>query len=151
MNVFKRKEFFTEAEHQRLVDAIKMAEKETSGEIRLYLESKSPSSKEPVDRAKELFFQLKMDKSDQHNGILIYVAENNRQAAVYGDKGIHEKVGEEYWQVVLAKMLHHFKQEKLADGICLGIVDLGQALKSHFPNNNNTGKNSLPDEIVFGK
>jgi uncharacterized membrane protein len=150
MNVFKQKEFFTDEEHQRLVDAIKMAEKETSGEIRLYVESKS-KSKEPIDRARKLFLQLKMDKSEQHNAILIYVAANNRQAAVYGDEGIHQKVGEKYWQGVLAKMLHHFKQEKLTHGICLGIEDLGQALKSHFPYNNNTDKNSLPDEIIFGK
>jgi uncharacterized membrane protein len=151
MNVFKQKEFFTDEEHQRLVDAIKMAEKETSGEIRLYVESKSPSSKEPVNRAKELFFQLKMDKSEQHSATLIYVAANNRQAAVYGDESIHKKVGEQYWQGVLTKMLHHFKQGKLVDGLCIGIEDLGQALKSHFPYDKNTDKNSWPDEIVFGK
>ena len=151
MNLFKQKEFFTDAQHQRLVSAIKMAEKETSGEIRLYVESKSPSSKELVDRAREIFFQLKMDKSELHNATLIYVAVNDRQATVYGDDGIHQKVGVQYWQDVLGKMLHHFKQGKLTDGICLGIEDLGQALKSHFPYDKNTDKNSLPDEIVFGK
>jgi uncharacterized membrane protein len=146
----KQKEFFTEEQNQRLVNAIKMAEKETSGEIRLYIESKNPS-KIPVDRAKQLFFQLKMDKSDQHNATLIYVAVKHRQAAVYGDDGIHREVGEKYWQDVLAKMLLHFKQRKLTDGICLGIEDLGKALKFYFPYDKDTDKNSMPDEIVFGK
>ena len=146
----KRKEFFTQEQNERLVDAIKMAEKETSGEIRLYVESKSPA-KEPVDRAKELFLKLKMDKSQLHNATLIYVAVKHRQAAVYGDDGIHREVGEKYWQDVLAKMFLHFRQEKLVDGICNGIEELGQALKFYFPYNKDTDKNVLPDEIVFRK
>ena len=150
MKIFKQKDFFTKEQNQRLVDAIKIAEKETSGEIRLFVESKS-NFKEPVDRAREIFFKLKMDKSEQHNATLIYVAVKNRQAVVFGDDGIHRAVGEKYWQDVLAKMLLHFRQEKLVDGICNGIEELGQALKYYFPYDKNTDKNVLPDEIVLGK
>jgi uncharacterized membrane protein len=134
MNIFKQKDFFTKEQNQRLVDAIKIAEKETSGEIRLFVESKS-----------------NFKESEQHNATLIYVAVKNRQAVVFGDDGIHRAVGEKYWQDVLAKMLLHFRQEKLVDGICNGIEELGQALKYYFPYDKNTDKNVLPDEIVLGK
>jgi uncharacterized membrane protein len=150
MNIFKPKEFFTQEQNERLVDAIKMAEKETSGEIRLLVESKCPL-KEPVKRVKELFFKLKMQKSEQHNATLIYVAIKHKQAAVFGDDGIHLKVGEKYWQDVLAKMFVHFRKEKLVDGICNGIEELGQALKFYFTYDKDTDKNVLPDKIVFGK
>jgi uncharacterized membrane protein len=150
MNIFKHKDFLTKEQNQRLVDAIKMAEKETSGEIRLFVESKSNFT-EPIDRARALFFKMKMDKSELRNATLIYVAVKDRQAAVFGDDGIHREVGENYWQDVLAKMFLHFRQEKLVDGICNGIEELGQALKFYFTYDKDTDKNVLPDKIVFGK
>jgi uncharacterized membrane protein len=110
MNIFKHKDFLTKEQNQRLVDAIKMAEKETSGEIRLFVGSKSNFA-EPIDRARVLFFKLKMDKSELRNATLIYVAVKDRKAAVFGDDGIHREVGEKYWQDVLAKMFLHFRQE----------------------------------------
>ena len=82
---------------------------------------------------------------------MIYIAVKDKQAAVYGDEGIHQKVGKKYWEDVVVKMLLHFRQEKLADGIIHGIDDLGKALQFYFPYDNKTDKNELPDEIVFGK
>ena len=79
------------------------------------------------------------------------MAVKDRQAAVFGDEGIHQKVGKKYWEDVVAKMLLHFKNEKLSDGICQGIADLGEALVTYFPYNRDTDKNELPDEIVFGR
>lgn len=146
----KKKEFFTEEEKKQLIDAIKKAEHRTSGEVRVFVESKCRYVN-AVDRAQEIFFSMKMNETELRNATLVYVAVKDRQAAVFGDEGIHQKVGENYWKDVVSKMLLHFKQEKLADGICHGIHDLGESLLFYFPYNQSTDKNELPDEIVFGK
>jgi uncharacterized membrane protein len=146
----KKKDFFTEEENQQLIAAIQKAEQQTSGEVRIFVESKCKYV-DAVDRAKEIFFSLKMHETAQRNGTLIYVAVKDKQAAVFGDEGIHQKVGQKYWQDEVAKMLTHFRNKKLVDGICEGIHDLGQALKFYFPYNSGTDKNELPDEIVFGR
>jgi len=153
VNIFpwqKKKDFFTEEERKQLVDAIQKAEQQTSGEVRIFVESKCKYV-DALDRAQEVFFTLKMNETELHNGTLIYVAIKDKQAAVLGDEGIHQKVGAKYWEDVVTKMLLHFKDQKLADGICQGIHDLGQALKFYFPYNSDTDKNELPDEIVFGR
>lgn len=146
----KRKEFFTAEEKEQLVAAIQKAEQRTSGEVRLFVESKCKFM-DAVDRAAEVFLQLQMDKTDQRNATLIYIATEDHQAAVFGDEGIHQKVGDVYWKEVVAKMLVEFRQEKLMNGICTAIAQLGEALVQYFPYNKDTDKNELPDEIVFGK
>jgi uncharacterized membrane protein len=146
----KKKEFFTDIEKQRLVAAIKQAEHNTSGEVRVYIESKCRFM-DALDRAKEIFFQLEMDQTEERNATLIYVAVKDKQAAIFGDQGIHQKVGDQYWQSEVLKMLQRFKHEQLAEGISLAIKDLGQALQHYFPYNKDTDKNELPDEIVFGR
>jgi len=146
----KKEEFFTEAEKQSLVAAIKQAEHNTSGEVRVFIESKCRFV-DALDRAKEVFFKLEMDQTDERNATLVYVAVKDKQAAIFGDQGIHQKVGDEYWKTEVLKMLQRFKHEQLAEGICLAITDLGQALQHYFPYNKDTDKNELPDEIVFGR
>ena len=146
----KKKDFFTQEENKQLVDAIQKAEHQTSGEVRLFVESKCKYV-DALDRAQEIFAGLKMHETELRNATLIYVAVKDKQAAVFGDEGIHQKVGEQYWKDVVSKMLLQFRNQKLADGICQGIHDLGEALKSHFPYNSDTDKNELPDEIVFGR
>lgn len=146
----KEKDFFTEEEKSRIIEAIKEAERRTSGEVRIFVESKCRYV-DAIDRAREIFFQLGMDKTAARNGSLIYVAVKDRQAAVFGDEGIHEKVGQKYWEEEVAKMLIEFKEQHLADGLVHCIADIGQALYQHFPYNRDTDKNELPDEIVFGR
>jgi uncharacterized membrane protein len=146
----KKKEFFSLEEKQQLVEAIKKAEHQTSGEVRIFVESKCKYV-DALDRAQEIFFSLKMNETELRNGTLIYVAVKDKQAAVFGDEGIHQKVGAEYWKDVVTKMLLQFRNQKLTDGICQGIHDLGEALKFYFPYNSDTDKNELPDEIVFGR
>jgi uncharacterized membrane protein len=146
----KKKEFFTEEEKQQLVEAIQKAEQQTSGEVRIFIESKCRFV-DALDRAREIFAGLKMYETELRNATLIYVAVKDKQAAVFGDEGIHQKVGQQYWQDVVEKMLLQFKTQKLVDGICQGIHDLGEALKFYFPYNSDTDKNELPDEIVFGR
>ena len=133
-----------------MVQAIQAAEQQTSGEVRVFVESKCRFV-DALDRARELFFQLKMNETEQRNATLVYVAVDDRQVAVYGDEGIHQKVGAQYWQDEVTKVLRHFKDQHLADGICQAITDLGQALQLYFPYNSDTDKNELPDELIFGR
>ena len=146
----KPQEFFSEAEKQQLVAAIQRAEQRTSGEVRLFIESKCRFV-DPVDRAREIFLQTEMHHTQDRNATLIYVAVKDHQAAILGDAGIHEKVGQQYWEEEVKKMMMHFKNEHLASGIVNIIDDIGEALHQHFPYERDTDKNELPDEIMFGR
>lgn len=141
--------FFADDEKQRIVDAIRDAELTTSGEIRVYIESRCRFV-DPLDRAVELFWALKMDYTQDRNAVLVYVAVRDHQFAVLADKGIHEKVGDEFWQKEVTAMKRHFQQEQYADAIIHVVRDVGIALQSHFPYNRETDKNELPDDIIFG-
>jgi len=153
LNIFpwkKKKNFFTAEEQQLIIDAIHNAERMTSGEVRVFVESKC-SYMDAIDRAAELFFQLEMQKTNDRNAVLVYVAMKDRQLAVFGDEGIHNKVGNEYWSTEVKKMISNFNRENYAAGIAEVVKDIGTALTKNFPFNNDTDKNELPDDIVFGK
>jgi len=153
LNIFpwkKKKNFFTAEEQQLIIEAIQNAERMTSGEVRVFVESKC-SYMDAIDRAAELFFQLEMQKTDDRNAVLVYVAMKDRQLAVFGDEGIHNKVGNEYWSTEVKKMISNFNRENYAAGIAEVVKDIGVALTKNFPFNNDTDKNELPDDIVFGK
>ena len=146
----KQKDFFTVEEREEIISNIRKAEQRTSGEVRIFVESRCRFV-DPLDRAKEIFFQLGMDKTGQRNGTLLYVAIKDHQVAVFGDEGIHQKVGQKYWEEEVNKMLLCFKGAHLAEGISDCINDIGEALYLHFPYDRSTDKNELPDEIIFGK
>ena len=146
----KRKEFFTAEEKLGIVEALRNAEHMTSGEVRVFVESRC-SYMDAIDRAAELFFKLEMDETDDRNAVLVYVAIKDRQLAVFGDEGIHKKVGGEFWNSEVQKMIISFNNDNYAEGIKEVVIDIGDALTKHFPYNNDTDKNELPDDIVFGK
>jgi len=146
----KKKEFFTQAEQKGIIEAISNAERRTSGEVRVFVESRCRYV-DAIDRAVEIFFQLKMEKTDDRNAVLVYVAIKDRQLAVFGDEGIHKKVGNEYWNEKVKKMISIFNKENYAEGICQCVKDIGEALHHHFPYDKNTDKNELPDDIIFGR
>jgi uncharacterized membrane protein len=146
----KPRPFFSEEERKDIVEAVKSAEKRTSGEIRVYVESKCPFM-DAIDRAEQVFFKLEMQKTDDRNAVLVYAALKDRQLAVFGDAGIHRKVGDEYWNTVVKKMISNFNRNNYADGIRQCVIDIGEALHEHFPYDNDTDKNELPDDIVFGR
>ena len=147
---FKKKSFFSDEEQRRIVAAIGAAEKQTSGEIRVFVESHCRFV-DPLDRAAESFFKLKMDSTKQRNAVLVYVAMKDRQLAIYGDKGIHEKVGDAFWNEKAKKILSHFNKADYAGGLEKIIYEIGEALCTHFPYDNDSDKNELPDDIVFGR
>jgi uncharacterized membrane protein len=146
----KPREFFTSEQQGEIVTTIKEAEVKTSGEIRLFIESKCRYM-DALDRAKEIFAKFQMQKTSLRNAVLIYIAMDDHQVAVFGDDGIHEKVGAAYWQEVVNKMVAHFSREDLAGGIITAIDILGSALYEHFPYKEETDKNELPDDIIFGR
>ena len=146
----KKKPFFTEPERNQIVEAVRTAELRTSGEVRVYVESYCPYV-DAIDRAGELFFRLEMDQTAEHNAVLVYVALKDRQLAVFGDQGIHEKVGTDYWNKEVDVLVENFNKENYAAGISQCVLDIGQALHQHFPYDKVTDKNELPDDIVFGK
>lgn len=146
----KQPALFTPEESQAIVTAIRESERMTSGEVRVFVESKCRFM-DPVDRAGELFFQLKMDKTDDRNGVLVYIAVKDRQLAIFGDQGIHQRVGQEFWVKEVKRMTDSFIKENYAEGVRQCVIDIGQVLHQYFPYNNDTDKNELPDDIVFGK
>ena len=145
----KKKTFFSREEEERMVQAIRFAEKQTSGEIRLFVESHC-SFLNPIDRAKELFAELNMAATKDRNAVLLYFAMKDRQMAIWGDEGIHQKLGQEFWNKKVALILEDFKKENFTLGICKMITDVGDALKTNFPYTSED-KNELDDNIVFGK
>ena len=145
----RKKSFFSEEEKQAIVEAVRMAEQQTSGEVRVFVESRCKYV-DAIDRAIELFHSLKMEQTAERNGVLIYIAIKDRQLAIYGDEGIHQKVGSEWWEFEVKKMISAFKRDDCAAGIIQCVTDVGNALKQHFPYDRGTDKNELPDDIVFG-
>jgi len=150
MSLFKRKEFFTDEEKQSIVDAVRIAEQRTSGEVRVFVESHCRYVN-AIDRAVEIFENLQMQRTELRNATLVYVAIKDRQLAVYGDEGIHQKVGNEYWANEVMKMINAFNRDNIAEGIRQCVLNIGEALAMHFPYDRGTDKNELPDDIVFGK
>lgn len=147
---FKKTDFFSEEEKSRILDAIRKAEQATSGEIRVYVESKCRFV-DPLDRAAEVFWGLKMDHTEERNAVLIYIAVRDHQYAIFADEGIFKKAGEVFWQEKVAKMKRRFLDNQVSDAMVEVIGDIGEALRSHFPYNKETDRNELPDEIVFGR
>ena len=145
----KPKEFLSHDEMQQVVQAIRQSEQQTSGEIRVYIESHCRFV-DPMDRAAELFFGLRMDQTKDRNGVLVYIAMKDRQLAILGDEGIHKRVGKEFWAKEVAEMLSEFYADHYATGIAKVVTEIGEALHTHFPYDGKTDKNELPDDIVFG-
>ena len=143
------KAFFSDAEKASIVQAIRDQERRTSGEIRVFVESRCKYV-DPVERAREVFAKLAMQKTEHHNGVVIYIAVKDHQLAVFGDEGIHQKLGTDFWNAAVKKMLTEFNVSRFADGIIQIITDIGNALYIHFPYDR-SDKNELPDDIVFGR
>ena len=124
-------EFLTKAEEEEVIQAIREAEKATSGEIRVHLETSSHDHL--WDRAMEVFHLLKMDNTKQSNGVLIYVAVEERQFIIYGDKGINAVVPPDFWESTKNEIVAEFKKGNHKQGLINGITKAGEQLQKHFP------------------
>ena len=136
----KVEEFLSAKEEGEVVEAIRMAEKATSGEIRVHIE-KSHGELDIFERAIEVFHLLKMDNTKQENGVLIYVAIENRDFVIYGDKGINEVVPNDFWESTKDAIVAQFKAGNYKQGLIDGILKAGEQLNQHFPwNEDNTNE-----------
>jgi len=132
----------------RVRDAVRDAEKRTSGEIRVHLDVAIMD--DVLDHAAWIFRQLGMDRTRERNGVLLYVSVPGRKLAVIGDEAIHAKLGDSYWHGVLDTVLAHFRQDRFCDGLCAGVHLLGEKLREHFPYER-TDSNELSDEVSIGR
>lgn len=151
----KVEDFLTSEEEVAIVEAIRIAEKNTSGEIRVHLEPKSISAEKPkkqidaFERAAEVFDMLHMNNTKESNGVLIYVAVEDRTLVIMGDKGINDVVGQDFWESTKDVIIMHFKNGDMKQGLVDGILKAGEKLKKHFPYQKDD-KNELPDDISVG-
>lgn len=144
----KVRDFISEQDQRKVVRTIEEAELETSGEIRVHLES--ACSGDPVNRAGEVFRSIGMDKTALRNGVLIYVAVNSHTFAIVGDAGIDEKVPDGFWDGISARMAADFRQGRFTEGICTAVRSAGLSLKQYFPYQSDD-VNEQSDEISFGE
>lgn len=133
-------------DEKQVVEAIKQAEKQTSGEIRILIEKKCKDS--PLDRAIKLFGKHKMHKTKDRNGILLYFASESKKMAIYGDEGIFKHLPSEYWETLINTTLKHFKGGDFTSGLTNCISSVGDSLKKYFPYQKDD-KNELSDEIIY--
>jgi len=144
----KVEDFLSAKDEEEVVEAIRMAEKATSGEIRVHIE-KSHGEMDIFERAIEVFHLLKMDNTKQENGVLIYVAVENRDFVIYGDKGINEVVANDFWESTKDAIVAQFKTGNYKQGLIDGILKAGEQLNKHFPwseDNTNELSNTISRE-----
>lgn len=144
----RTKQFLSKLEHDQIVAAIRAAESNTSGEIRVYIQ-RGKTNTDPLISAQKKFHRLRMHETSERNAVLIFIAPGAHKFAVVGDKAIHEKCGEKFWQQVVDGMREHFQKEKFSRAIVEGVEEVGKLLSTHFPQTP-ASSNQLPDEIVEG-
>jgi len=138
--------FLSKEDEQRIVDAIREAETNTSGEIRVHLQPRCKG--DPMEEAKRIFERLKMTQTEQRNGVLFFVAHRDKQLAVLGDKGIDEATPPDFWNAIVEQVTNRFREGQVADGLREGILAAGKALQTYFPYQSDD-VNELNDEISY--
>ncbi|MEX2604829.1 MAG: TPM domain-containing protein [Gracilimonas sp.] len=142
--------FLSKEQEEDIVEAIQQAEQATSGEVRVHIEKKCKADS-PMDRAQEVFAELKMHETEQRNGVIVYIAWKDHKVAIWGDEGIHEKVGQEFWDEELDLILKYFKEGDYQTGLTEVVLQIGQKLKEYYPYEQKGELNELSDEISYNK
>ena len=133
-------------EDQRVVEAIRQAERNTSGEIKVHIENRCKGDVE--QRSLYIFDKLKLNETQLRNGVLIYLAIKDHKFAILGDKGINDMVEDSFWNDVKDLMLNQFKEGRFAEGLEQGIMRCGEKLKAYFPYQSDD-INEIPDDISY--
>jgi len=150
-SLFHKKEHLDKNDQEQVVAAIRAAEAGTTGELRVFIESHCEYM-DALDRAKELFVSLGMANTERRNAVIVYLALNDHQFAIFGDEEIYKRAGgPAFWETAAAHLKEHLKEGRIAGGLVACINELGRALAEHFPYDPAIHRNELPDEIVFGK
>lgn len=140
-------DFLTADEENAIVNAIQLAELNTSGEIRVHIEKHT--EKPPLERAQEVFYTLGMDQTKARNGVLFYVGVSDHTFAIIGDEGIHNMVEDDFWDCTKDIVIEHFKNKRYKEGLVDGIIRAGERLKKYFPFESDD-TNELSNEISKG-
>jgi uncharacterized membrane protein len=148
MKLIPRKTFFNKEEETQIIQAIQEAEKNTSGEIKIHIESRA--KKDVFERALEVFGELQLHKTQLRNGILFYLAVKDHHFAIVGDEGINQVVPENFWDSVKNEMSQAFQQKSFATGLTKAILMAGEQLKAHFPYQKED-INEISDDISMGE
>jgi uncharacterized membrane protein len=141
------RKYFSEKDKLQIKNAIRAAELNTSGEIRVHIEKHC--REDVLDRAAYIFKKLEMHKTELRNGVLFYLAVDDRKFAILGDAGINQEVPDDFWEEIKEKMAEKFKEGLFAEGLSQGIRMAGEQLKAHFPYQEDD-VNELSDEISYG-
>ena len=141
--------FFSPEEEQRIETAIREMERQTSGEIRLFVESFCERD-HPVERAAEVFYLFGMQNTRQRNAVLIYIADKSHLFAIWGDAGIHERVGFQFWDAEKQLLKSYLQKDQACEGVCAVIAQIGAQLQQYFPAHPDDNENELPDAIIYG-
>lgn len=141
-------DFLSAKDEAEIIEAIRVSEEKTSGEIRVHIEASTNETIE--ERALEVFYHLKMDNTKLQNGVLIYVAVNDRSFCIYGDQGINAVVASDFWDCTKDAILNQFKQGNFKQGLIDGILNAGQELGKHFPWHHHHDTDELSNEISKG-
>jgi len=144
----RTKDFLSKLDDERIVAAIRAAEAQTSGQIRLYIQ-RGELEGDALVFAQKKFRKLGMEATKDRNGVLIFVLPRARKFAVIGDEGVHQKCGNEFWQQLVDRMRLHFQNENFTDALVEAIEETGKLLARHFPRTS-ASTNELPDSIVEG-
>ena len=144
----KPSEFLNKEQQKLITDAIKEAELNTSGEIRVHIEA--DCKEDVLDRAAFMFEKLAMHKTELRNGVLFYLSVIDKKFAILGDAGINAVTPDNFWEEIKETVISHFKKNEFDLGLSAGIKMAGEALKKHFPYQSDD-VNELSDEISFGK
>jgi uncharacterized membrane protein len=151
MSLFSKKPLLNAEVQNQVVERIKAAELKTTAEVRVYVEAHCEYM-DPLDRAKEIFVNLGMDKTEKRNAVIIYLAIKDKQFALFGDTAIYELAGgPKFWESAAQHLVGLLREGKIGEGLCACIDELSNAMANHFPYDPTITKNELPDEIVFGK
>lgn len=150
-SLFRKKELLDPDDQERIVAAIRSAEAGTTGELRVFIESRC-AYMDAMDRAAELFLNLGMANTERRNAVIVYMALDDHQFAILGDEQIYIQAGGPlFWENAAAELKNYFREGKIAEGLVVCISELAKAMAQHFPYDPTITKNELPDEIVFGK
>jgi uncharacterized membrane protein len=143
------RKLFSDADLDAIAAAVHEAERDTSGEIRVHLERRVPHGAEALARARHIFKHLKMDATAERNGVLVYLAVEDRKLAIMGDEGVHARVGEAYWPRVRDAMVERLRAGAPREAVVHAVMDIGLILKKFFPGRPD-GRNELSDEVSLG-
>ena len=147
MRIFPKKPFFTSEEEKQIVSAIREAERNTSGEVRVHVESRCKEN--PFERGLAVFSELEMHKTQLKYGVLFYLASKDHKFSIIADEGINNVVPEDFWEDIKKDLEEKFRVKAFSTGLCEAIKATGVQLKTHFPYQSDD-VNELPDDISKG-